>query len=157
MTFLIATPTFLQATCGAARPRALARCNMCWWEPRNCRSAWPLAFEDQFGIRPLEGYGCTECSPVVTVNGKDFRAPGFRQVAAKRGKIGHPLPGVSVKVVDIETGQPVAPGNSGMLLVKGPNVMRAIWANQRKPPKFCTMAGTRPATSQPWRRMDSSP
>lgn len=82
-----------------------------------------MAFEDQFGIRPLEGYGCTECSPVVTVNGKDYRAPRFRQVAAKRGKIGHPLPGVTVKVVDIETGHPVAPGNSGMLLVKGPNVM----------------------------------
>ncbi len=91
-----------------------------------------VAFEDQFGIRPLEGYGCTECSPVVTVNGKDYRAPGFRQVAAKRGKIGHPLPGVSVKVVDIETGQPVAPGNSGMLLVKGPNVMRGYLGKPEK-------------------------
>src|SRR5215472_12341074 len=79
-----------------------------------------LAFEDQFGIRPLEGYGCTECSPVVAVNGKDFRAPGFRQVAAKRGKIGHPLPGVSVKVVDPETLEPVAAKQTGMLLVKGP-------------------------------------
>src|SRR5215469_10142269 len=76
-----------------------------------------------FGIRPLEGYGCTECSPVVAVNGRDYRAPGFLQVASRRGRIGHPLPGVSVKVVDIETGNPLPPGTAGMLLVKGPNVM----------------------------------
>ena len=91
-----------------------------------------LAFEDTFGIRPLEGYGCTECSPVVTVNGRDFRAPGYRQVAARRGKIGHPLPGVSVKIVDIETGQPAAPGTPGMLLVKGPNVMQGYLGKLEK-------------------------
>jgi len=91
-----------------------------------------LAFEDQFGIRPLEGYGCTECSPIVTVNGKDYRAPGFRQVAGKRGKIGHPLPGVSVKVVDIDSGRPVASGAPGMLLVKGPNVMRGYLGKPEK-------------------------
>jgi len=76
-----------------------------------------------FSIRPLEGYGCTECSPVVAVNGRDYRAPGFLQIAARRGRIGHPLPGVSVKVVDIDTGNPLPPGTAGMLMVKGPNVM----------------------------------
>jgi len=91
-----------------------------------------LAFEDTFGIRPLEGYGCTECSPVVTVNGRDFRAPGFRQVGARRGKIGHPLPGVSVKVVDLDTGEPVANGIAGMLLVKGPNVMKGYLGKPEK-------------------------
>jgi len=90
------------------------------------------AFEDIFGIRPLEGYGCTECAPVVTVNGRDFRAPGFRQVAAKRGKIGHPLPGVSVKIVDIDTGAPVPAGSTGMLLVKGPNVMQGYLGKPEK-------------------------
>jgi acyl-[acyl-carrier-protein]-phospholipid O-acyltransferase/long-chain-fatty-acid--[acyl-carrier-protein] ligase len=82
------------------------------------------AFEEQFGIRPLEGYGCTECSPAVAVNTHDFRSAGFRQVGAKRGKIGHPLPGVSVRIVDPDTRAPLAMGQPGLMLVQGPNVMQ---------------------------------
>jgi acyl-[acyl-carrier-protein]-phospholipid O-acyltransferase/long-chain-fatty-acid--[acyl-carrier-protein] ligase len=124
VTFLVATPTFLQAYMRRCTPESFGSLQYVLVGAEKLPERIATAFEDQFGIRPLEGYGCTECSPVVTVNGKDYRAPGFRQVAAKRGKIGHPLPGVTVKVVDIDTGEPVAPGNSGMLLVKGPNVMR---------------------------------
>jgi len=71
----------------------------------------------------MEGYGCTECSPIVSVNVRDFRAAGFYQVGQKRGRIGHPLPGVSVRIVDPETLQPLPAGSVGLLLVKGPNVM----------------------------------
>jgi acyl-[acyl-carrier-protein]-phospholipid O-acyltransferase / long-chain-fatty-acid--[acyl-carrier-protein] ligase len=80
-------------------------------------------FQDHFGIRPLEGYGCTECSPVVAVNTDDFRAAYFRQVGAKRGTIGHPLPGIGVHIIDPETGEPVGVDKPGLLLVRGPNVM----------------------------------
>ena len=132
VTFLIATPTFLQGYMRRCKPESFGSLQYVLVGAEKLPERVALAFEDQFGIRPLEGYGCTECSPVVTVNGKDFRAPGFRQVAAKRGKIGHPLPGVTVKVVDIETGQPVAPGTSGMLLVKGPNVMRGYLGRPEK-------------------------
>jgi acyl-[acyl-carrier-protein]-phospholipid O-acyltransferase/long-chain-fatty-acid--[acyl-carrier-protein] ligase len=132
VTFLIATPTFLQAYMRRCTPENFGSLQYVLAGAEKLPERVALAFEDQFGIRPLEGYGCTECSPVVTVNGKDYRAPGFRQVAAKRGKIGHPLPGVSIKVVDIETGQPVAPGHSGMLLVKGPNVMRGYLGKPEK-------------------------
>jgi acyl-[acyl-carrier-protein]-phospholipid O-acyltransferase/long-chain-fatty-acid--[acyl-carrier-protein] ligase len=124
VTFLIATPTFLQAYMRRCTPESFGSLQYVLVGAEKLSERVASAFEDQFGIRPLEGYGCTECSPVVTMNGKDYRAPGFRQVGGRRGKIGHPLPGISIKVVDIETGQPVAPGNSGMLLVKGPNVMR---------------------------------
>ena len=132
VTFLVATPTFLQAYMRRCTPESFGSLQYVLVGAEKLPERVAVAFEDQFGIRPLEGYGCTECSPVVTVNGKDYRAPGFRQVAAKRGKIGHPLPGVSVKVVDIDTGLPVAPGVSGMLLVKGPNVMRGYLGRPEK-------------------------
>ena len=83
-----------------------------------------LAFEEQFGIRPLEGYGCSECAPAVAVNTYDFRSAGFRQVGGKRGKIGHPLPGMSVRIVDPESFAPVPVGQPGLLLVRGPNIMQ---------------------------------
>jgi acyl-[acyl-carrier-protein]-phospholipid O-acyltransferase/long-chain-fatty-acid--[acyl-carrier-protein] ligase len=82
------------------------------------------AFEEKFGLRPMEGYGCTECSPVVSCSTHDFRATGFRQAGSRRGSIGHPLPGVSVRIVDPDTRAPVPLGKSGLLLVRGPNVMR---------------------------------
>jgi len=132
VTFLIATPTFLQAYMRRCSPESFGSLQYVLVGAEKLADRVALAFEDTFGIRPFEGYGCTECSPVVTVNGRDFRAPGFRQVGARRGKIGHPLPGVTVRVVDIDTGQPVAPGTPGMLLVKGPNVMKGYLGKPEK-------------------------
>jgi acyl-[acyl-carrier-protein]-phospholipid O-acyltransferase / long-chain-fatty-acid--[acyl-carrier-protein] ligase len=132
VTFLIATPTFLQAYMRRCTPESFGSLQYVLVGAEKLPERVALAFEDIFGIRPLEGYGCTECSPVVTVNGRDFRAPGFRQVAGRRGRIGHPLPGISVRIVDIDTGEPVPPGTPGMLLVKGPNVMRGYLGKPEK-------------------------
>jgi acyl-[acyl-carrier-protein]-phospholipid O-acyltransferase/long-chain-fatty-acid--[acyl-carrier-protein] ligase len=132
VTFMVATPTFLQAYMRRCSPESFGSLQYVLVGAEKLPERVALAFEDTFGIRPLEGYGCTECSPVVTVNGRDFRAPGFRQVGARRGKIGHPLPGVSVRVVDLDTGQPVPPGTAGMLLVKGPNVMKGYLGRPEK-------------------------
>src|SRR5437868_6018606 len=88
------------------------------------QEATAQAFQDKFGIRPLEAYGCTECSPAVTVNTNDFRAAGFRQTGSKRGKIGHALPGVSVRIVNPDSFEAVPVGQPGLLLVRGPNVMK---------------------------------
>ena len=46
-----------------------------------------------------------------------------RQTGIKHGTVGHPVPGVAVKVVDPETGEPLSCGEEGLLLVKGPNQM----------------------------------
>jgi acyl-[acyl-carrier-protein]-phospholipid O-acyltransferase/long-chain-fatty-acid--[acyl-carrier-protein] ligase len=124
VTFLIATPTFLQAYMRRCSPEHFGSLQYVLVGAEKLPERTALAFEDTFGIRPLEGYGCTECAPVVAVNGRDFRAPGFLQVAARRGTIGHPLPGVSVRIVDPETQELLPLKKPGMLLVKGPNVMK---------------------------------
>jgi acyl-[acyl-carrier-protein]-phospholipid O-acyltransferase / long-chain-fatty-acid--[acyl-carrier-protein] ligase len=123
VTILVATPTFLNAYTRRITPEEFGSLRFVMAGAEKLPERISVAFEDHFGIRPLEGYGCTECSPVVAVNTADFRAASFRQVGAKRGSIGHPLPGVSVKIVDPETAQPLGTDQAGLLFVRGPNVM----------------------------------
>jgi len=124
VTMLLATPTFLNAYTRRCTPEDFGSLRFVMAGAEKLPDRISQAFEDHFGIRPHEGYGCTECSPAVTVNTIDFRAASFRQVGAKRGSIGHPLPGITVKIVDPDTLQPVGVDGPGLLLVRGPNVMR---------------------------------
>lgn len=68
---------------------------------------------EYLGVPILEGYGTTECSPVVAVN----RCYDSR----KLGTIGEILPGYSWEVRD-DSGKAVGPGEDGILWVKGPSV-----------------------------------
>jgi acyl-[acyl-carrier-protein]-phospholipid O-acyltransferase / long-chain-fatty-acid--[acyl-carrier-protein] ligase len=124
VTFLLATPTFLQTYTRRCSPEDFGSLQYVMAGAEKLPERISVAFEDRFGIRPLEGYGCTECSPAVTVNTRDFRAAQFRQVGAKRSSIGHPLPGISVRIVSPENFAPLPFGEAGLLLVRGPNVMQ---------------------------------
>ncbi len=81
------------------------------------------AFEKKFGVRPVEGYGTTELSPLVSVNVPPSRSKSAT-IDCKEGSVGRPVPGVSAKIVDPETFEDLPLGTPGMLLVKGPNVMK---------------------------------
>lgn len=124
VTFLITTPTFLQAYMRRCAPEDFRSLQYVLVGAEKLPERVAIAFEQTFDVKPLEGYGCTECAPVVAVNVKDFAAPGFRQIGSRRGTIGHPLPGVSVRIVDPETFEPVEKNQPGMLLVRGPNLMK---------------------------------
>jgi long-chain acyl-CoA synthetase len=93
---------------------------------RACRTnAAPLpaavksAFDTLVGREVLvEGYGLTETSPLTHAN------PIGR---AKPGSVGMPIADTDARIVDLETGDDVAVGTPGELLVRGPQVMRGYW------------------------------
>ena len=132
VTFMLATPTFLQLYLRGCSAEDFGSLRLVMTGAEKLPERLGSAFEEQLGIRPVEGYGCTECSPAVAVNSRDFRSAGFRQVGVKRGKIGHPLPGVSVRIVDPDTHVPVPLAQPGLLLVHGPNVMQGYLGRPEK-------------------------
>ncbi len=81
-------------------------------------------FHKRFGVMPLEGYGCTELSPVVSTNLPDQVCGGLTQTHNRTGTVGAPLPGVAVRAVDPDTREILPPGEEGMLVVFGANVMK---------------------------------
>ncbi len=80
-------------------------------------------FEQRTGHRILERYGMTETS-MNTSNPYD----GERRA----GSVGFPLPGIEIRIVDPDGGAELAPGETGMIEVRGPNVFLGYW---RKPEK----------------------
>jgi acyl-[acyl-carrier-protein]-phospholipid O-acyltransferase/long-chain-fatty-acid--[acyl-carrier-protein] ligase len=135
LTFLLATPTFLQLYLRGCSAEDFGSLRVVMTGAEKLPDRLAAAFEEHFGIRPLEGYGCTECAPAVAVNTHDFRAAGFRQIGAKRGKIGHPLPGVSVRIVNAEnpwSGENLPLDQPGLMLVRGPNVMQGYLGQPEK-------------------------
>lgn len=89
-------------------------------------------FEFKFGILPLEGYGCTELSPVVCINKGDIRLPGGTILGQMAGSIGQIIPGVSIKIVDPDTLDNLLPNNEGMVLATGANVMKGYLDDPEK-------------------------
>lgn len=132
ISFLLATPTFLQLYMRGCQPEQFGSVRFAMVGAEKLPERLASAFADRFGFRPMEAYGCTECSPAVSVNREDFRAAGFRQVGGKRGTIGHPLPGMTVRIVDPETGAERSVGEPGLMLLKGPNIMCGYLNNPAK-------------------------
>ncbi len=122
-TILLATPTFLRSYIRKATRGDFSSLRLVITGAEKLRPGLAEQFERRFGIRPLEGYGATELSPVVSLNVPDVPHDGRVFSGGKAGSVGRPLPGVVTRIVDPETGVERDPGETGMLLVKGPNVM----------------------------------
>ncbi|WP_129128070.1 acyl-[ACP]--phospholipid O-acyltransferase [Geomonas oryzae] len=122
-TLLLATPTFLLSYLRRAKLEDFGSLRLVITGAEKLKSKVADSFEEKFGIRPMEGYGATELSPVITLSLPDVEIDGVKQHGAKAGSVGHPIPGVAIRVVDPESGAALKPGEAGMLQVKGPNVM----------------------------------
>jgi acyl-[acyl-carrier-protein]-phospholipid O-acyltransferase/long-chain-fatty-acid--[acyl-carrier-protein] ligase len=123
-TLLFATPTFLQNYLRRCEAEDFKSLRFIVAGAEKLKVEMIDAFEQKFGLRPCEGYGATECSPLIALNVPDAKTDTGRQIGNKEGTVGHTVCGLAFKVLDVETGQPVPPGESGILHVKGPNVMK---------------------------------
>jgi acyl-[acyl-carrier-protein]-phospholipid O-acyltransferase / long-chain-fatty-acid--[acyl-carrier-protein] ligase len=120
---IISTPTFCSSYIRKCEPDEFTHLRYAIVGAERLREPVAAAFKAKFGVDLLEGYGCTEMAPVVAVNVPDVDDGRERQRGTKPGSVGHPLPGVAVKVVDPATGDGPLFGQEGLLLVKGPNRM----------------------------------
>jgi len=131
-TILMGTPTFLMAWVRKIDPESFAHLRWVVAGAEKLRPKLADMFEKRYGIRPLEGYGATECSPVIAVNVPDLEYDGLKQQGTLEGSVGRPLPNVQLKVTDPDTNELITNGEPGLLWVKGPNVMKEYLNNPEK-------------------------
>ena len=114
VTMLVGTPTFLQGVTRAARDEQLRSLRTVITGAEKCPDSLYEILDRRWpGLTVQEGYGITECSPVVCGNTED---------SPRHGSIGVMLPSVEHAIVDLDTGARVEPGQAGMLLVRGPSI-----------------------------------
>jgi acyl-[acyl-carrier-protein]-phospholipid O-acyltransferase/long-chain-fatty-acid--[acyl-carrier-protein] ligase len=122
VTLIIGTPTFVWEYVRRCERDDLASVRVAIVGAEKMRLELADAFWEKFHLDLAQGYGCTETSPVVSVEtaGRKMQS---QMGSVERGSVGRPIPGTAVRVVNPETFETLGPGQEGMLLVKGPGVM----------------------------------
>jgi acyl-[acyl-carrier-protein]-phospholipid O-acyltransferase / long-chain-fatty-acid--[acyl-carrier-protein] ligase len=122
-TVLLATPTFLRSYIRRVEPEQFKTLEVVVLGAEKMPLDVAESFEQRFGVRPVEGYGTTELSPVVSVNVPKARETGKRS-GLREGSVGLPVTDVEARVVSFDDDQPLPIGESGLLEIRGPNVMQ---------------------------------
>lgn len=128
---VLATPTFLRLYLKRCQPEDFTNLDIVVAGAEKLPTELCDAFEEKFGVRPVEGYGATELSPLVSVNVPPTRSQ-TKETDCLEGSVGRPVPGVTAKTVDPDTFEDLPIGTAGMLLIKGPNVMRGYMGDEAK-------------------------
>ena len=131
LTLLLATPTFLQLYLRGCKPEQMESINLVVVGAEKLPTRLADAFEEKFGIQPLEAYGCTECSPGVAVNTPSLVDGEIDQSGNRPGTIGRALPGMDIRIVDPETGERCGFDQPGLMWVKGPNIMQGYLGKEK--------------------------
>jgi acyl-[acyl-carrier-protein]-phospholipid O-acyltransferase/long-chain-fatty-acid--[acyl-carrier-protein] ligase len=131
-TVLFAAPTFINNYLKRVDAADFANFRLVMAGAEELKTNIADAFEEKFGIRPREGYGATELSPVVAFNVADLEIDGLVQTGTKDGTVGHPIPGIAAKVVDPDTKETINDGREGLLMIKGPTVMLGYLNDEEK-------------------------
>ena len=118
ITMMVGTPTFFMGYLRVSDPGDFASVRVAVAGADKTPDILRKGFLDKHNLELCEGYGTTETSPVVSTN-----LPGTN----KPGSIGRVLPSVKVRIVDINSGEPLPAGQEGKILVKGDLVMKGYF------------------------------
>ena len=122
VTMLISTPTFLHTYMRCCEPGDFDSLRMMVTGAEKLQKRLADSFRELTGLSIIEGYGCTEMSPIVSLNlPKDFLAVG--REAGPEGSIGVAMPGIAARIVDVDTGELLDAGREGLLQLKSASVM----------------------------------
>ena len=69
---------------------------------------------------------------MISVNRPDIPNESPPQEGKRAGSVGRTLPGIAVRIVDPDTMEPKAPGEEGLLLVKGPSQLTGYWNDPKR-------------------------
>lgn len=122
-TMLLATPTLLRLYLSRIPAEDFRTMNLVATGAERLPLELADQFERKFNVRPFEGYGVTEASPVISFNVPNNRWHHDGPAPIRDGTVGQPIASVAVKVIDREDGHDLGVGEDGLLLIKGPNVM----------------------------------
>jgi len=123
VTILCATPTFLQKYMMKAQSDDFKTLRLCVTGAEKLRTELAERYRNLTGRDIVEGYGCTELSPIVTINlNNSIFTLGTK--SDHPGSIGCPLPGIHARIVDVNTGVELPPGADGRLQVRAGTVMK---------------------------------
>jgi len=131
-TILVSTPTFLRSYLRRVSKEEFATVDTVVAGAEKLPRELCDAFEEKFGVRPVEGYGTTELSPLVSVNVPPSRDGDSHQMTLCEGSVGRCIPGVSARIVDVDTNEEADVDQPGMLWIKGPKVMKGYLNNPEK-------------------------
>jgi len=125
-TLLIGTPTFVNGILRAARKDQLSSLRLLFTGAEKCPEYIYRRVQEELPCAILcEGYGITECSPVVSVNSPDNPVPET---------IGRVLPGMEYRIVDPDTMIAAKPDSQGILLLRGANVFAGYLGGETTSP-----------------------
>ncbi len=123
-TVLLATPTFLRAYLRRVEPEQFKKLEVVVVGAEKMPLQLAEEFEQRFGVRPVEGYGTTELSPLVSVNIPSKRVGERKDSGLLEGSVGRPVCNVEARVVGVDDDKVLAVGATGLLEIRGPNVMQ---------------------------------
>jgi len=123
VSILLTTPSFLLAYIRKIKPQQFAHLRYAFTGAEKLQPRITDLFEKRFGIRPLEGYGATELSPVCALSLPNVEINNLEETGNRAERLGRVLPGMSIKIVDPESHVVLKPGQEGLICIKGPNVM----------------------------------